>query len=831
MVTPYDNRTELNILVLNSDEEVIEWLDADYADITETSKVNECREIEITYPIDNYEVGTDVVHWYDAGNKIYIPATLGISSCLYIINTEYDLDFWKENTVTVKAEEVLAELNYDLVGFITAVTPAKTTDEQGNTITPEDPDEDKIPTGQMVEKTISNETGWTGTQIFKYKDKIEVTSEVLTKFFGYFYDIVAVDALDSEKKYISPTGTMSYMSLLRLIEEQTERVFVTDYISVDNKIQRRLSLRNYLNMRRTAKTETLDLNYNLDSLELNVSEENTYTAMAPEFTDNSSVVQANTSQSVIEVNSNLVNNANNASSNTDTSNTSQGTTTTTKTISEVIQDWLDYEVEPRQEHPMIIQKDTAGNLVEVATWYAPFRKMKGQLHISSERETESNYTQVTGYQGRATLQKCGKVSTSETIPQIIYNTLANSLLNKLTPEYELKIDVKDIQQLLGIPNLSYEIYETLQVRIPNFDYFVPCRITGTTKNPHKPGENKITVETDVKSMRNLKDTMITSNNMIINDNNLANIGGLLTSEDEGGLPDKLVTINIKLVQPFDESTSPNNLVLQRQQKPKEDFDFTKETYAISHDEIMNKLRAWLFKRLCEPEYRKEHPLFNIRTVTGEVLRVDAITGGLIFYAHLQNYDTNRYCYDSKSDEEKFNNGSFDKTLTVRIYPKAQLDHDLSPLELLMKEKNGKLDEVNYLLKKYSYSVMYYRNEELNDQNIKDGLDGHRLNLNCSNTQIGGTCGPSAVSNMFSYMWLFYSSAQVAKDSNTTFTSGFQVENWVNAEKWKVEYPIYGKAKKNGITYGTIPSTTFNEVQSALNLWKEYRLKTNREWGK
>lgn len=752
MVTSYDDRLDLNILVLNEDEEIIRWLDSDLVDIKETCAVDKPRQIEVEYPISLEELNLEGGNWYDAGNKIYIPNTLGINSCLYVINSSYDLDYWKKNTIIFKAEEVLTELNYNMVGFITTVTKAPT-EQEGETPTEqeqeEEEDEDDITSGQMIEKTISNEGGYKGTQIFKYKDKIEITSEVLDKFFGYFYDVTGLDALDPQKKYISPSGTMTYMSLFRLIEEQTERVFVTEYINEGNRIRRRLALRNYQNMRRVAQTELLDLNYNMDSLELNVSEENTYTAMAPEFTDNSTVVQADTSQTSIDTGASLATNAQNASSNITAQQTS-------KSISEVIQDWLDYEVEPRQEHPMIIQKDTAGNLVEVASWYAPFRKARGSLAIISERQTESNYNSIRSYDGSYTMNKCGKVSTSETIPQIIYNTLANALLNKLSPVYDLKIDVKDIQELMGIPNLSYELYETLQVRIPNFDYFVPCRITGTVKNPHKPGENKITVETDVKSMRNLHETEIISSDMIINDNNLVNIGGLLQSESVG-LPDKLVTLNIKLVQAYTDDLS-TVTPLSIQQTPKQ-FDPEKETYIFPQEEIVKIRRVLDQYTIWESQGKTGEQIdalkssFNLRTINGEIINIPRKYLFLIYYAYVQTYDINRG-YSSGTDEERFfHGGYFDKTLTVHLYPLEQLNTELAPMYLLT-QFAGKPKEIVTHLKKYLYSSFYWNGQRLTDLSIQEGAISNTgwdySQINFSESQIGGTCVAAAMTHVIQH---------------------------------------------------------------------------------
>ena len=162
-----ETNNPLNLIVLHGDETLLTWLDVDKAKIIETNSKNSCRKIEITYPYENKIIQEDTDLWYEQGNKIFVPAQNGISACLYVINTEYEIDFWKENTITVTAEEVLCELNYDVISF----------------------------------KSNSN-----------YK----ITSGQLEAWFGDYYEIGIIDAMTNNRKQITPEGVMTYMSLLRL---------------------------------------------------------------------------------------------------------------------------------------------------------------------------------------------------------------------------------------------------------------------------------------------------------------------------------------------------------------------------------------------------------------------------------------------------------------------------------------------------------------------------------------------------------------------------------------------------------------------------------------
>ena len=108
---------DVNIVIFDFLESFVKWLDPDLADIEETTNANACRKIKITYPYEREVIDEDTKLWYQQGNKIYIPEINGITSCLYVINTQYEIDFWDKNTITVEAEEVLTELNYNMLSF------------------------------------------------------------------------------------------------------------------------------------------------------------------------------------------------------------------------------------------------------------------------------------------------------------------------------------------------------------------------------------------------------------------------------------------------------------------------------------------------------------------------------------------------------------------------------------------------------------------------------------------------------------------------------------------------------------------------------------------
>lgn len=585
----------LNIIVFDYKETVIKWLDPELADIKETTTEDACRKIEITYPYENEEITEEQTLWYDQGNKIYIPSMNGITSCLYVINTEYSIDFWKDNTITITAEEVLTELNYDVISFENA-------------------------------------------------DAIPITVSQLDEWFGSYYTISGVDTLKANHSNVSPEGIMTYMSLFRMIEEQTERKFITTYESEGNKINRYLRLVNIDNDEYIAPTETLDLNYNLDSLEFIKSEENTYNSMAPilNSTNATDVDDIVSSTNIGTTTSNIVSNA-------------QNNTTTTEEERSILQDWIDYEVMEGETVPMIIQKDDEGNTVASAYWSAPFKKEAGQLYISHEGTTRANYTHVHPFdESKAPPRaKCGTVSTSETLMPAIYNVLANALLAKIQPDFELKIDVKDIQMLLGNDNLGYQLYESLQVKVPNFNYFVPCRITETVKNLHLPGENSIRIKTEVASITEILDSQINSHDVIISSYDKdCEVGGILTSNGEP-LANQLVTVTVRLHEAY---ATENNSIQQHILT----FDPFNQTYVFSSEQIWN-LEKVLRNGIISNDTDWSNAEYRLRDVTGNVYSVPSDWCNFIYFAFLQIHE----------DNKAHGKDTFDKTITVHYYENAQ----------------------------------------------------------------------------------------------------------------------------------------------------------------
>jgi len=181
----------LNIIVLDNREKVLSFLNPDLLDITETFQ-DGLRSIDVTYNIDELE---DAKQWFQQGHKIYIHGDRNLTDCLYVLNTEVKQDLFSENQFSFTAEEVLVELNY---------APFFTQSELSNKA--------------FTKSQVQNETA------------ITVNWNSLNYWFGDYFNIgIVQDCLSSYLSKITFNGSMSLMSLLRYIEEETGNVFVTRY--------------------------------------------------------------------------------------------------------------------------------------------------------------------------------------------------------------------------------------------------------------------------------------------------------------------------------------------------------------------------------------------------------------------------------------------------------------------------------------------------------------------------------------------------------------------------------------------------------------------------
>jgi hypothetical protein len=196
----------MNIIVLDYNENFIEFLDPDLLDVTENFEIGGIRSIDVKYYMEDMD---DARRLFRVGNKIFISGDKNLSDCLYVINTEVRRDYFHENNVVFTAEDVLVELNY-------------------------------APLFSQTDLTTKNGFSLSTTA---GEINVKVNRNALKFWFGNYFQIgVVQDCLSTEISKITPTGTMTLMELLRYIEEETCNIFIPRYEkdTVTNVIHRYL---------------------------------------------------------------------------------------------------------------------------------------------------------------------------------------------------------------------------------------------------------------------------------------------------------------------------------------------------------------------------------------------------------------------------------------------------------------------------------------------------------------------------------------------------------------------------------------------------------------
>lgn len=683
----------LNIIILDESENFLTWLDSEKMEIKETSQENTHKKVSVTYPLEN-PITSYEKSWFDAGNKIFIPSTIGAEAGLYVINQDANIDFWEKNEITFEAEEVLVQLNnivYQYVG----------------------------------EKSLT------------------VNKENLQKWFGNFYSIGHVDSIPAPKNVIAPAGTMSLMKLLRLIEEETGYVFGTRYkLEDDNQISRELRLKAPENIG-TTHEEYLDLNYNLESLDLTIDESETYSAMAPEISLNENTAS-------------------------ETSTTTQATgngATTRKDLEKVINAWKELEVEYRENIPMIVEKGDGDAIKYTAYWYAPFAKDKGKLSIYNTNYTEAKYKTIIPYVSEDILppqSKTGWVSTNETNEYAIYNVLANALLKKITPSFELNIDVKDIQLITGNSKFGYNLHDKIYVKVPGIEYYVGCTVTETVKNLHLPGENSIKLESNVDSLYLQEETEIKGNDQIIPSGvDTVEITGILQElvEEHKPIGGEVVTVNIKLDEAYTNPAVNSEITSTTQAttpfKPEEEY------YTFTSDEIKNMANIIFNYLISKNEYPKA---VNMKATNGKIYSVPFMWCRSIYYAYHQ-------VFLNDDLDKNTGKGKFPESIEVHHYTNPDIlaifnDYD---------KYKGSRYEGKYYADFFYTAIQKNRDAIKNNYFPNSSIDSINFDMvGSSDLQYGGDCLPVAVSNITEAFFDYHTEKELQKILNTKIENGIPV---------------------------------------------------------
>ena len=99
----------LTLVIMDINEDIIQFLDTDLVEIEETVEKGGLRTLKLEYIFQNFKEDKEL---FKIGNKLWLQGDKHLKDCLYVINTEVTENIYDENKFTVEFEEILVELNY-----------------------------------------------------------------------------------------------------------------------------------------------------------------------------------------------------------------------------------------------------------------------------------------------------------------------------------------------------------------------------------------------------------------------------------------------------------------------------------------------------------------------------------------------------------------------------------------------------------------------------------------------------------------------------------------------------------------------------------------------
>ena len=323
-----------------------------------------------------------------------------------------------------------------------------------------------------------------------------------------------------------------------------------------------------------ARTDVLDLGYNVDNIEFSTDESDTFNAISP----------------VLSLSKSGNNNA-----------------LSSQDMETILKNWLALEINKGAVIPMIVERVTVtgskahpcvqrtGNAKDpnksaeqilgtkvlsknyydrplkandntdsdnksyeyfkgTAYWRAPFRKAKGSFHLELESSDNIDYDYVrprTDYRssrGVGETPKMGQVETSEENVYNIYNAVAMKLLEKKDPKFNITVDVANYRD--GVFN-DYDIHDKVYVKLPDVNGLVIAKVVKTVKSLHDISENKITLDNySVYTKDITTDTYIEANNLSFKYPRSKNLKVTLknVNSDDDKLSNKIISFKLYKIE-------------------------------------------------------------------------------------------------------------------------------------------------------------------------------------------------------------------------------------------------------------------------------------------
>ena len=153
-----------------------------------------------------------------------------------------------------------------------------------------------------------------------------------------------------------------------------------------------------------------------------------------------------------------------------------------------------------------------------AYWKAPFTKVAGELHVKADNTLDTEYDTIHGRPDNRddylwNRPKMGTVETNEEDIYAIYNAVSMKLKDKMSRNYNISVDVANLRRQGDFNN--YELHDKVYVKLPDYQELVSARVVKTTKEAHDVSKN--TIELANYTTNNVKvvtnETVLLANNL------------------------------------------------------------------------------------------------------------------------------------------------------------------------------------------------------------------------------------------------------------------------------------------------------------------------------
>ena len=287
--------------------------------------------------------------------------------------------------------------------------------------------------------------------------------------------------------------------------------------------------------------EILDFGFNLDNVELEVDETETYTAINPIFNKENMELTRTQMSAVLNTWKRfsvtkgqkcpmILEKVQIKAASLAAAQSSLGTSTSTN-----------YWCRPQNPQDNIDTSTPANSTWEfwigTAYWRAPFTKNAGESYIETDNALGTEYTHINSRpdtrDGRnllASRPKIGNVETSAEVMWAVYNDVCNKLKDKQSPDFNITVDVANLRN--GVYN-AYNLHDKVYVKIPGMNELLTSRVVKTEKESHDVAKNTIELSSySVKTVKQIQNnTFIQASNVSFKYPNKKNYTVKLVNED------------------------------------------------------------------------------------------------------------------------------------------------------------------------------------------------------------------------------------------------------------------------------------------------------------